>query len=385
MQIVLHPEVLRWARMRARLEPDALARKLGTSLARVLRWEDDGAISPKQVEKLARATHTAVGLLYAAEPPVETLPVPDFRTIRDDEVLTPSPDLLDVIDQARQRQDWFRDYLVGSGEDSLEWVASLSIDTAVAVAAGRVRQAMGFDTDLRRSAKTWEEALRLQIALIEEHGLMVMRSGIVGNDTHRPLSPDEFRGFALSDPHAPLIFINAADTKGAQMFTLAHELIHIWAGVSGVSNLEATYPSDRRIERFCNEVAAELLVPTGELREIWRDVRTNADPEAALTRRFKVSRIVILRRLRDLGIIDFELFMNRYREQQERFRQQQEERPSGGDFYNTQRSRTGNRFARALVESALEGRTPYRDALRLLGMSNIETFHRFARELRFVV
>jgi Zn-dependent peptidase ImmA (M78 family)/transcriptional regulator with XRE-family HTH domain len=385
MDIPLRPDVLRWARERARLDVQTLAKKVGTSPARVASWESDGRIRPKQVEKLARATHTAVGLLYLPEPPVETLSVPDFRTLRDEEVRTPSPDLLDVIDQARQRQDWFRDYLVSTGEDLLDWVGSLTTSMPVRTAAEHVRRTMGLDTELRRSAGSWEEAVRLQIALIEEHGAMVMRSGIVGNDTHRALSVDEFRGFALADAYAPLVFVNATDTKGAQMFTLAHELMHIWLGVSGVSNLDKTFPPDGVIEQFCNEVAAELLVPADELRSAWAEVRTKDDPAAALTRRFKVSKIVILRRLRDLDIISVDAFLRQYREQQDFFRQQQEERGPGGHFYNTQRSRMGDRFARALVESALEGRTPYRDALRLLGISNVETFHRFARELRFTV
>lgn len=383
MDVTLRPDVLRWARERARLDVETLAKKIGTSATRVRSWEADGRIRPKRVEKLARVTHTAVGLLYLPEPPVERLPVPDFRTLRDEEVRTPSPDLLDVIDQATQRQDWFRDYLVSSGEETLDWVGSLATDLPVHMAAERVRQVMGLDTEIRRSAPTWEEALRLQVAVIEEHGLMVMRNGIVGNDTHRPLSLDEFRGFALSDPYAPLIFVNGTDTKGAQMFTLAHELIHVWVGVSGVSNLDKTYPPDRVIERFCNEVAAELLVPADELRAVWAEVRAKDDPAAALTRRFKVSKIVILRRLRDLNIISVDVFLRQYREQQEIFQRQQEERPPGGDFYRTQRSRTGQRFAHALVESALEGRTPYRDALRLLGISNVATFNKFARELRF--
>jgi len=385
MDIALRPEVLRWARERARLDVETLAKRIGTSPARVVSWESDGHIRPKQVEKLARVTHTAVGLLYLPEPPVETLPVPDFRTLRDEEMRTPSPDLLDVIDQARQRQDWFRDYLVSTGEDPLDWVGSLRMNVPVRAAAEQVRQTMALDSKVRRSASSWEETLRLQIALIEEHGAMVMRSGIVGNDTHRPLSVHEFRGFALADSYAPLIFINSTDTKGAQMFTMAHELIHVWVGASGVSNLDKTYSPDGAIERFCNEVAAELLVPTDELRTAWREARTKEDPAAVLTRRFKVSRIVVLRRLRDLDMISVDAFLRQYREQQEFFRKQQEERASGGDFYNTQRSRTGDRFARALVESALEGHTPYRDALRLLGMSSVETFHRFARELRFTV
>src|SRR5258706_144056 len=154
MDISLQPEVLRWARERAGLDVDTVARKAGTSPERVRSWESDGRIRPKQVEKLARATHTPIGLMYLPEPPVESLPVPDFRTLRDEDVRTPSPDLLDVIDQARQRQDWFRDYLVSNREDSLEWVGALTTDMPVRSAAERVRLGMGFDTELRRSAGT---------------------------------------------------------------------------------------------------------------------------------------------------------------------------------------------------------------------------------------
>src|SRR5207253_2833883 len=103
-------------------------------------------------------------------------------------------------------------------------------------AAKKIRDSVGFSSKVRAQAKTWERALTVQIELIEETGILVMRNGVVGNNTHRKLSVEEFRGFALSDPLAPLIFINGRDAKAAQMFTLVHELVHIWIGVSGVSN-----------------------------------------------------------------------------------------------------------------------------------------------------
>jgi transcriptional regulator with XRE-family HTH domain len=139
MHTPLRPEVLRWARERARLDVETLAKRLGTSPARVSSCESDGRIRPKQVDKLARVTHTAVGLLYLPEPPVETLPIRDFRTLRDEEMRTPSPALVDVIDQARQRQDWFRDYLAGTRGRirSTGWVRSPTCRSGAAAEHGR--------------------------------------------------------------------------------------------------------------------------------------------------------------------------------------------------------------------------------------------------------
>jgi Zn-dependent peptidase ImmA (M78 family) len=385
MNLTLQPSVLRWARERAGLDAEALAKKVGLAVDRIRFWEESGELRFNQAEKLARVTHTPFGYLYLATPPVEKLPVPDFRTVGSEEVQRPSPELLDVLDEAQRRQDWFRDYLVTNGAEPLPFVGSLNIGLSPQVAAARICAQLGITTELRAQARLWEDALRNEVERIEDSGVLIMRSGIVGNNTHRPLDVDEFRGFALSDRYAPLIFLNAKDAKGAQMFTLMHELVHLWLGLTGVSNLEDTYAPDRDTERFCNAVAAEILVPENELRDRWALARRQADPMASLTAYFKVSSLVLLRRLRDLNFIDRETFLRRYREEEARFVQIAAQKSGGGDFYRTQRTRSGERFAKALIESTLEGRTPYRDAMRLLGMTKVETFNRFARELEFIV
>jgi Zn-dependent peptidase ImmA (M78 family)/DNA-binding XRE family transcriptional regulator len=381
MKISLQPTILRWARTRAGLTVEVLAQKMHVKPQRVIAWEENGELSFKQAEKLANITHTPFGYLYLPEPPREALPINDFRTVGSEAVRHPSPDLLATLDQAQQIQSWFRDELIARGQEPLSFVGSLSQDVPIIEAANRIRQVVGFDEN--QQARTWEDALRQQIEQIENTGVLVLRNGIVGNNTHRPLSVDEFRGFALSDPYAPLLFINARDAKGAQMFTLAHELVHIWVGVSGISNFDKTYANHHDVERFCNQVAAELLVPAAELQEQWSNAQSQNDWLQSLTRRFKVSSLVILRRLNDSGLISPSTFQQRYQAEQDRFRAAATEQDGGGDFYRTQRSRLSRQFLQALIESTLEGRTPYRDALRLVGLSKVETFQELARDLAF--
>ncbi|HYZ73847.1 MAG TPA: ImmA/IrrE family metallo-endopeptidase, partial [Chthoniobacterales bacterium] len=213
----------------------------------------------------------------------------------------------------------------------------------------------------------------------EDSGVLVMRNGIVGNNTHRGLSVGEFRGFALADKYAPLIFLNGADSKAAQMFTLAHELAHIWLGQSGISNLEETYAPHVEIERFCNSVAAKVLIPDGEISDLWRQARSHRSPLEWLGQRFKVSTLVVLRRLRDTGLIPESFFRREYKNQEERFARAAAKQSGGGDYYAVQRYRVGSRLARAVIESTAEGKTPFREAMSLLGMKKLDTFQKFAK------
>jgi len=384
MNVTLEPRILRWARERAGLDESALAKKLGiTKVERVKAWETTGELPYVKAEQLAAKTYTPFGFLFLKEPPEEKLPIPDFRTVGSETIPRPSTNLLDTIYRAQHRQNWFRDYLVEEGHEPCSWIGSLRPSDDPVEAAGRVREATGVSTVSRRSAANWEDAVRTMVVKIEESGVLVMRNGVVDNNVHRKLSVAEFRGFALADEYAPLIIVNGADSLGAQMFTLAHEVIHLWLGLSGVSNLKATFTSGRDTERFCNEVAAEFLVPLAEFRAVWPQADSSSDPIQWLVRQFKVSSPVILRRMLDAGVIDRETFARLYREQEQRFRSMRAERPPGGDFYRTMGTRAGKRFAVALIAHTLEGRTTYREALGLLGMKKVATFNEFARELKF--
>jgi Zn-dependent peptidase ImmA (M78 family) len=324
-----------------------------------------------------------VGFLFLPEPPKESVPIPDFRRVAGAADLSPSPDLLDTIYLCQQRQEWFRDFARSTGENPLGFVGSVEVGEDVVAVARSMSRALEFDMEERRQIPTWTEALRRFISRAEDVGVLVMCSGVVGNNTRRVLDPEEFRGFALADDLAPLVFINGADTKAAQMFTLAHELAHIWLGQSALTDSEAGWIPHQAVELWCNRVAAELLVPLSLVQEEYDPSRSLEEEAQRLARRFKVSSLVILRRIHDAGVMTRQEFGAVYESEVEKLRELP--RGGGGDFYLTQAARTSRRFTRALVISTMEGRTLHRDAFRLLGFKKLSTFQELGRTLGVAV
>lgn len=380
MRVDVRPELLRWARERA----DTSVAELKARFPKLEAWER-GESKPtlKQLEAYAKATFTPFGFFFFPAPPDEPLPIPDLRTMRNAGVTRPSVNLLDTIYQCQQRQDWYREYATSVGDDPLPFVGSATLDRAASLVAEDMRRVLRFDVELRRTSRDWAEALRLFIEHADAAGVLVMCSGTVQNNTHRKLDPKEFRGLALSDPLAPLVFINGADSKSAQMFTLAHELAHVWLGETALSNASAESAPSGKIERWCNEVAAELLVPLKLLAAELRASNTLDVEVPRLVRQFKVSSLVILRRLHDLGHIPTEQYWSMYAKELQRILALP--KGSGGNFHLTQTARVSRRFARALIESTLEGNTLYRDAFRMLGIRKADTFAAYGRSLGYAV
>ena len=319
-----------------------------------------------------------VGYFFMPDPPDETLPIPDMRTVGGRGVQRPSPDLLDVIYLCQRRQSWYQDYADSIGEEPRAFVGSARITNSADRVAAEIAQHLGFSVDQRRECGTWEQALRLLVQQAEHVGVLVMISGIVGSNTHRTLNPDEFRGFALANKLAPLVFINGADTKAAQLFTLAHELAHLWLGQSALSDASPASSPTQNVETWCNRVAAELLVPLKDLR---RELTTVAPLQSLslLAKTFKVSTLVILRRLLDAGAVSRPQFDKAYTAELAKFTAPTSS--SGGDFYSTQPIRLSRRFARAVITSTLEGQTLFRDAFQMLCISKEKTFHQLGETL----
>ena len=376
VRAAVSPRLLVWARERSRLGIDDLTHKF----PKLPEWErGDRVPTLKQLEDFARTTHTPVGFLFLPEPPEEQVPIPDYRTMSDAGVSRPTPDLLDTIFQCQQRQEWYRDFAQVTREDPVAFVGSLTTSVRVVEAAEQIRTTLRFDPSER--GHTWSDALRTLVDHAEELGVLVMVSGVVGANTHRKLDPEEFRGFSLVDPLAPLVFVNGADTKAAQIFTLTHELVHLFLGETALDDADLGSAPTNPVERWCNQVAAEVLVPLGPLRDaLSPDVVI--DQLEPLARRFKVSTLVVLRRIHDAGQLSWDEYQTAYRDELARVLEILGERSgTGGNFFNTQPARVSKRFARAVIVSTLEGQTLHRDAFQMLGLKKLSTFEELVSRL----
>ena len=382
-QITLQPKVLRWARERAGLSQERLAEKMKVKPERVKEWETAGELSIAQADRLAARTYTPLGYLYLSKPPEEPLPIRDFRTRGDGPPRRPSVNLLDTVYQMQRRQNWMRDDLIESGEDPLPFVGAYSMtDNHIEVAAA-MRAALALSDGWAGERSSWNDALRFLRNKLDEIGVLVVFNGVVGNSTRRKLDRTEFQGFALVDEYAPLVFVNSADFIAAQMFTLAHEVAHLFIGETGLTLFERLVPANNRIEQLCDRAAAEFLVPQKELEDTWPSVRDLNNPYQAIARKFRVSAIVAVRRALDLELIDPETFFdfylnNRHQGEGGRFTGE------GGHFWNMQRWRIGPRFAGAVARAAKEGRLLYGEAYSLTGLRG-DTFEQMPEEMGVIL
>ena len=383
-EITLKPSLLAWARERSALTVEDLAKKLSVKPSAVNEWERTGQIRIRKAATLARKTHTPLGYLYLQEPPKELLPITDFRTRSGVSPEGPSPELLETVYQMQRRQMWMAEELAFQGASPLEFVGGQSLDSSPQHIAWAIAETLGLAEGWAATKGTWTDALSTLKQYAEDIGVMVVSNGVVGNDTHRILDVDEFQGFSLVDEFAPLIFLNNADFKTAQIFTLAHELAHIFTGQQGLSRIKKLDASDNHIEKLCDEIAAEFLVPRERFQEHWRAAQNRDDPYYFMAKQYKVSAIVIARRARDENIISQTQFSDYVDEYGPRDWRGKPIKKSRGDSWNNQRGRIGRSFASAVLRAVGDGRLSYTEAYRLTGLKG-GTFERMAVNLGLAV
>lgn len=370
-EITINPTLITWAITRAGFDVDKFLDNNPT----IQKWiEEVKKPTVKQLENFAHKVHIPFGYLFLSEPPKETIPFPFFRTgnQQTDKV---SLNVFDTIQILQRRQDWITEYLQDNEQEPLSFVGRFNKNATANEVVADIRNILELQPNWACNFATWEETLAFITNKIEAIGVFINFNGVVENNTHRPISVDECRGFVLVNPYAPFMFVNAADAKAAQLFTIIHELAHIWLGESAGFDNQNLMPADDPTEKLCDAIAAEFLVPASSLIDIWQD-----KPSIDYARRyFKVSPIVIGRRAMDLGLITKGEFFTFYKGYMDSFKQKKENQKGGGDFYATARKRVSVTFASYVNQAVNQNKLLYRDAYKITGLKG-DTYQKFVTQ-----
>lgn len=319
----------------------------------------------KQLEDFSKKVHVPFGYLFLKEPPQENLPIPFFRTGKTGkEQGKVNINIYDTILNIQQRQDWLKGYLIENDHEQLPYVGKFEISSNYKMVVNDIRSTLGLEEDWGKGVANFEEALTFLTQKIEEIGVITVFNGVVENNTHRPIKVEECRGFVLVDKIVPFMFINAADGKAAQIFTIIHELAHIWIGQSAGFDFRQLQPSDDPIELLCDKVAAEFLVPEDAFIKIW----SKTQDYKIIAKQFKVSPIVVARRALDTGKINRKSFFEFYNVYAEEYQQKKDNKASGGDFYATTRKRLSPTFVAYVDEAVKSNKLLYLEAYKLTSL-----------------
>ena len=372
----INTDMLTWARERSSISVPDFARRCGISEERLREWESgERKLTFNQAMRFAEKAHVPFGYLFLAKPPEEVLPIPDLRTLEGQGVQRPSAELLDLVKLMMQRQEWYREYLQQHFAEANPYVGRASYSDSVESIVEDIRACLGVEPHPTRGK--WDDYYRDLVQRIESLGILVMRQGNLGHHS-RPLNVDEFRGFAIVDEYAPIIFVNHSDALGARLFTLIHELCHIWIGQSGIS--DGNTNTHRQEEVLCNAVAAEFLVPAQEFRALWQqDSESWEDNLPPLEAHFHVSTWALARRALTLNFISQQEY-GRYIFEQ-KMRHEQRKGSGGPTYYQTKKAQISRQFSQAVVGEALSGQLLLREAGELLGGIKPGKIETFAREL----
>ena len=360
--------MLTWAIARAGFDlPD-----FTTKVPGIQGWIDGTKIpTVKQLEDFSRKVYLPFGYLFLPEPPKEKLPIPFFRT-NDSQATTVSINVYDTILLMQQRQDWLRDYLKEIDVEDLGFVGKFRNSNNVREIVADIRETLNLSENWASEFKTWEASLIHLIQHIEDKGIIAVFNGVVENNGYRKIPVNECRGFVLVDNIAPFMFVNNADGKAAQMFTIVQELAHIWTGHSAGFDFRKLQPANNQNEILCDKIAAEFLVPETSFNQVW----SNDQSIQNAARHFKVSPVVIARRALDIGKITKKEFFDFYDEYSNREFIRKETQSSGGDFYATTRKRLSITFASHIKNAVKSGLLLYRDAYKLTSLKG-DTFQTF--------
>lgn len=349
----------------------------------------EGSKAPtfSQIEFVSNETRIPLGFFFLNSPPDEDIPLLQFRTIKNERYAEPSRNLIDTIHDMEMIIDWTRNSLIDNRSDPNNIVGSQKKTRNPLTIADYIREALCLDIDWFMNSSKAEESFRIIRDRIENAGVLVMQNGTARNNTRRPLDVEEFRAFTIIDEYAPLIFINAADSPNARLFSLFHEFTHVCLGVNSLynENNDGSGSANNELETLCNAVAADLLVPDALFKERWESYKTLCSNDEEVVARmagyFKCSQVVIARKSCDLHFISKDEYRRIVDTAKEQYLTAQRKKNGlGGNYYATMISRIDRRFFGMLMESVIQGKTQYTEACKLT-YTNRVTFSKLAERM----
>ena len=375
----INGKMLTWARKRAGFDIGRLAK--GTITTEKLTAWESGDDFPSQSQAIALAEKLGISyamLFMPRVPDPDTPLIPDLRTISGQRLKNPSLDFREVLNDTTARQEWIREERVDDGQRPLTFVGRFTAADDPKIVAADMRKELGITREDRNQCHDYEAFIKHLVARAEAIGILVMRSSVVRHSKNRHFAVNLFWGFALNDNYAPVVFINDSDAKAAQIFTIAHELVHIWIGADGVSDRRPNQKQDSKnaIELFCDEVAAEFLVPEIEITSRWGS-GVSLENSRRVAAHFRVSTLVALRRAKDLGLIPHAAFMAQVEAEYARFKeidrkkreQQKKSEKKGGNFWASFELRNGRAFNATVAASLKSRRVSFTEAATLMGVT----------------
>ncbi|WP_427813457.1 ImmA/IrrE family metallo-endopeptidase [Enterococcus sp. 22-H-5-01] len=317
-----------------------------------------------QLSKISQVLSIPLGLLLLDKPIEKKSENINFRTINSEYLASQSRELQDTINEMRDKQDFLREEI----DAELGYVGKFSISDNHLKVARYIRTTLGIEQDYYLKVKR-DNILKFLRTSINEIGVFIFFNGKYKDNTHRALNLNEFRGFVLTDKKAPIIFINQKDTKNGQLFTLVHELVHLFIGdeeILGDQNGETEFDPT---EAFVNKVTAEILVPNTKFLEKYNSIQNTEE----LANFFKVSEFVIVRRMLDNNKISSKQYtslIEKIYEQYDRSRiLLKEKKKSGGDFRNNVNFRIDQNFFNYVQNAVNNQKISYTDAFNIIGVS----------------
>lgn len=297
------PKVLKWARETARMSPEEAAKKVSVTLEKLLAWETgDSQPTIRQAETLANAYKRAFAILFLPEVPVDFQPLQDFR--RAAEPLTTGS--IFIIREIQQKQAWLRETFEENGQKRLPFVGKFSLQSSPEEVAADILETL----QINPANYSLPSPIREWISRAEEQGIFISRTSFIHSRLR--IDSDELQGFTIADEFAPFVFINSDDWEAPQLFTLVHELAHIWIAASGVSNhigFEKKHREhDHPVEMFCNEVAANALMPDRKMQHIRSNAFISSTTVFSAARKLGVSSFALLVRALKSQLISLDAY-----------------------------------------------------------------------------